>query len=72
MPITRDDAYYDHQRDLRKHEPRLGDNKGLDLLAVVEGMLAVPAFVQAWPLSADLMKNAADKFRSDNGIQNDD
>jgi len=25
MSITRDAAYYDHQHDLRKHEPRPGD-----------------------------------------------
>lgn len=62
----------DHYRDHAKQEPRIGDrlrNNGLELLSVVEGVIAALAADQQFPLTVDILRNAAARYRRDNGME---
>lgn len=64
MPVTRDDHYYDHERDLRKHEPRPGEPDYVPLFVQsprVAGALDVAIIAKAVPIqaAADLIEQYA-------------
>lgn len=64
MPITRDDHYYDHERDLRKHEPRPGEPDYVPLFVQsprVAGAIEVAILAKAVPIqaAADLIEQYA-------------